>query len=264
MTCPPAMLPPCPVPPQRSGPNGSPAGGVRRGPGLAAHGSSVGLPCPPRRVGGAVVIADAQPIFREGLRRILDRDGAWQVAGEAADGVAALELIRRQQPAAALLDAGLARLDGPGLAWEIRHERRATGVILLAGMRDEALFNAALDAGAGGYLLKDEPAETVLAALASVAAGGVFFSPALTPWLLRRAEQGRVWAARRPGLHALTASERRILRLVAEGRTTKEIAAVLHVAPKTVENHRLHIAAKLRVHGNNAVLRFALEHRDSL
>jgi DNA-binding NarL/FixJ family response regulator len=121
-----------------------------------------------------------------------------------------------------------------------------------------------MDLGTRGYVLKENAVGDIIDCLRSVAAGRPFISPAISHLLLRRTARARGLAVQTPGLHRLTASERRILNAIARGKTTKEIATELGISPKTVENHRVNIAGKLGVHGNNALLKYALENRDSI
>ena len=129
---------------------------------------------------------------------------------------------------------------------------------------EESTFNAAMDAGAQGYLLKDDAMEMVLLGLKAVASGGVYLSPAISGWLARR--QGRASALKeeKTGLVALTATERRVLLLVAENKTNKEIGAELFISHRTVETHRSNICQKLQLEGAHKLIQFAIEHRSEL
>jgi DNA-binding NarL/FixJ family response regulator len=113
-------------------------------------------------------------------------------------------------------------------------------------------------------VLKENAVSDIIGCLRSVASGQYFISPAISHLLVRRTERSRGLASQTSGLSSLTPSERRILNLIARGKTSKEIAAELFISPKTVENHRQNIAGKLEIHGNNALLKFALENKDNL
>ena len=129
---------------------------------------------------------------------------------------------------------------------------------------EEATLNAALDAGAQGYVLKDDALELVLHGLKAVAAGGVYLSPTIAPWLMRRQQRASRLKVDEPGLATLTATERRVLLMVAENRTNKEIGEALFISHRTVETHRSSICRKLQLQGAHKLLQFAIEHRSEL
>ena len=126
---------------------------------------------------------------------------------------------------------------------------------------DEQLLLEAMDLGAAGYILKDSALMTIVDGIGAVAAGRRYVSATLTPLLASRRTRAQELAARQPGLNDLTPTERRILRLIAAGHASKEIAEALSIHFRTVENHRVNIGHKLGLHGHNAVLKFALEHK---
>jgi DNA-binding NarL/FixJ family response regulator len=212
----------------------------------------------------AIVIADDHPIFREGLCKVIERDHGGRVVAEAGDGQAALRLIRERKPDIAVLDVVMPELNGLNVARQVQRERLAVAVVFLTMFKEEDMFNEAMDAGAKGYVLKENAVSDIIACLRSVVSGQYFISPAISDLLVRRTERVRGLAGQTPGLSTLTPSERRILNYIGRGKTSKEIAVELFISPKTVENHRVNIAAKLGIHGNNALLKFALENKDKL
>jgi DNA-binding NarL/FixJ family response regulator len=137
-------------------------------------------------------------------------------------------------------------------------------VLFLTMHREESIFNAAIDAGALGYVLKDAAAREIVAAIQAAAKGESYVSPAISSFLMRRAQRASALRQDQPALDQLTPAERRILKRIAQGKTSKEIAEELAISYRTVENHRANICAKLGLSGTNALLRFALEHRGSL
>ena len=214
-----------------------------------------------------LVIADDHPIFREGLRKVLDEGGAGRVLAEASDGSGALAMVREHRPDMVLLDIAMPGLNGLGVAREIRNAGLPTAIVFLTMFKEEDLFNEALDLGALGYVLKENAVNDILQCVRDVAEGKTFISPAIAPLLVRRLQRPSRAGHGHPLanlLQHLTPAERRILRSIAQGMASKEIAAEFFISPKTVENHRLNIAGKLDVHGNNALLRFAIEHRHLL
>lgn len=205
-----------------------------------------------------VVIADDHPVFRRGLTEVLEADASLRIVGEAADGEAALDLVRRHRPRIALLDIDMPKASGLAVAEAVHEEGLETEIVILTMYKDSAMFRRALDVGAKGYVLKDSAATEISACLHMVAAGRAYISPLLSSELLERHE------SRLPELAAvaeLTPAERRVLRLIAQGLTSAGIAGSLGVSAKTIENHRLHICGKLGLHGPQALLRFALERK---
>jgi DNA-binding NarL/FixJ family response regulator len=211
-----------------------------------------------------IVIADDHPVLREGLRRIIEREDAGEILAEASDGAGALRLVREHQPRIALLDVVMPGNNGLAVAREIQRLRLPIAVVFLTMFKEEDMFNEAMDLGAKGYVLKENAVNDIVECLRAVAEERYFISPAISHLLVERTKRAHALVQQNTGLGALTPSERRILHLIARGMTSKEIAGQLFISPKTVENHRLNIAAKLELHGNNALLRFALENRANL
>jgi DNA-binding NarL/FixJ family response regulator len=129
---------------------------------------------------------------------------------------------------------------------------------------EESTFNAAMDAGAHGYLLKDDAMDMVLLGLKTVAAGGVYLSLSISNWLVRRQQCASALKEEKTGLAALTATERRVLQLVAENKTNKQIGEELFISHRTVETHRSSICQKLQLQGAHKLLQFAIEHRSEI
>ena len=140
----------------------------------------------------------------------------------------------------------------------------ATRIIFLTMHRDEGVFNTALDLGAQGYLLKESAIEEIQSCVKAVAAGEKFISPQLSTFLLQRASRAAAFARQQPTLHDLTPSERRVLTMIAQQQTSRTIADALCISIRTVERHRENICTKLELHGSNALLKFALEHKEQL
>jgi DNA-binding NarL/FixJ family response regulator len=209
-----------------------------------------------------VVIAEDHPLFRKGLVDALAGDSTFSIVGEAADGMQALELLRRHRPRIALLDVDMPKLTGLAVAEAVREERLGTAVVMLTMFKDAAMLRRALDIGARGYVLKDSAATDILACLNLVAAGRAYISPALSSELLERESPDA--NAQPAELASLTPAEHRVLRLIAQGLTSAAIGTELGISAKTVENHRLHICDKLGLHGPQALLRFAIERKTLL
>jgi DNA-binding NarL/FixJ family response regulator len=211
-----------------------------------------------------VVIVDDHPLFRSGLRQVVESDPRLELAGEAGDGAAALKLILEKKPDVAVLDVNLPGHTGLEIARMLQQKKLATRVIILTMHKEEELINRALDFGVKGFVLKENAAENILNAIESVAAGEHYLSPEVSGHLVRRHSRSEKLAAEKPGLDDLTKAERRILKLVAEKKTSREIAAELFISTRTVEAHRANISAKLELRGSHSLLQFALENRSSL
>jgi len=211
-----------------------------------------------------LVLADDHPVYRDGLRQMLELDDSLQLVHETGTGADALEQARRLQADVLLLDIDMPGMSGLDVARERRDREDAFEIIFLTMHREEALFNEALELGVKGYVLKDSAAAEICKAVHVVADGRPYLSPSVSQHLLNRA--GAVLNLRnaRPGLDGLTASERRILKRIASDRTSKEIADELGLSLRTVENHRSNICNKLKIHGSHALLKFAFDNKAML
>jgi DNA-binding NarL/FixJ family response regulator len=209
-----------------------------------------------------VILADDHPTMRKGLRLSLEEDRGLKIVAEASDGEAALAHIRKLQPQIAILDIDMPKLDGLAVARALVKDHSETAVIFLTLHADEHLFREAIDLGSRGYILKDSATEEIVAGVRAVAGGQPYLSPAVTAYLLQNSERG-AGSRERNLTDGLTPTERRIMKLIAVGKTSKEIGAELSIHYRTVENHRTNICRKLELEGEgaNALLRFALQHK---
>ena len=212
-----------------------------------------------------ILIADDHPLMRKGLRLSVEEDPLLKVVGEASDGEAALSLIAKLCPNIALLDIEMPKLDGMGVAREIIKRGLKTEVIFLTFHSNRDLFLSAMDLGAKGYILKDSAVQEVVAGIHAVAAGRPYLSSAITADLLQKRDEPASQAKQTPTAN-LTPTERRIMQLIANGKTSKEIGTELSIHYRTVENHRTNICRKLELEGEgaNALLRFALQNKNLL
>ncbi|HVU33359.1 MAG TPA: response regulator transcription factor, partial [Opitutaceae bacterium] len=207
---------------------------------------------------------DDHPLFRQGLRQLIQADGRFELIGESGDGVEALRMLREARPDVAVVDVNLPGHSGLDLAREVQRERLPTRVVILTMFKEEETFNRALDLGVLGYVLKENAVQDILGCLAAVARGEHYLSPTISSYLVHRRSRADGLAARKPGLDDLTKAERRILKLIAEKKTSREIARELFISPRTVETHRANISTKLDLRGSHSLLQFALENRSSL
>jgi len=212
----------------------------------------------------SVVIADDHPLFRKGLREAIEEDTSFEVIGEAADGETALAIIDQRKPDVAVLDIDMPALKGFQVARAVQDKGLHVAVIILTIYKEEDMFNAAIDSGARGYVLKETAIVDVLKAIKTVTMGEYFFSPAISGYLVKRSQRAKELLQKKPALGSLTSTERRILQHVASDKTSKEIAAELNVSPRTVETHRANIATKLGIHGTHSLLKFALQNKTAL
>jgi DNA-binding NarL/FixJ family response regulator len=211
-----------------------------------------------------ILIADDHPIFRQGLRQVIEAQRGFIVVAEAADGGRALERLRTGDITVAVLDVTMPVKDGFAVAREVREHRLAAALVFLTMHKDEHYLNAALDLGIRGYVLKDNATTEIVDCIRSVASGGEYISPTLSSWLIHRRTRAASLAEQKPALDQLTATERRILKLVADGLTSREIAGQLGIGVRTVEHHRNHVAVKLELRGSHALTKFALKHQSDL
>ncbi len=211
-----------------------------------------------------ILIADDHPLIRKGLRQVIEAETNFEVIGEAPDGQQALGLIALHQPQIAILDVSMPELGGFDVARETQHRKLSTAIIFLTMHKDKNLFNKALDLGAKGYVLKDSALDEIVDALNAVAQGRPFVSAPLSGYLVQRMDRIGLLAQQVPGLNDLTPTEKRILKLIANYKTSKEIAEELHIHYRTVDNHRTNISTKLGLQGSHALLKFAVEHQAEL
>lgn len=203
-----------------------------------------------------VLLADDHSIVREGLRKLLEMHGRFEVLGECADGVDAIELAERLAPDIVVMDVWMPRLSGIEATRRIVRLPGSTRVMMLTMHKARSHVEEALRAGASGYVLKDAPAVEVIAALEAVQRGECYLSPSIT--------QQVVDALAHPGspesspLAGLTEREREVLQLIAEGHSSKEIAQLFGVSLKTVESHRANLMDKLNLHKVSLLVRFAI------
>ena len=206
----------------------------------------------------SILIADDHPIFRRGLKQLIDGEQGYHVVAEADNGEDGLRLIVELSPVIAILDAHMPKMSGLDVARAIRDRGSPSISVFLTMYKDEEMFNAAMDAGVKGYVLKDSATTEILGCLAAVAGGKPYVTGELSHYLISRHTRRES----EPTItDRLTPAEVRVLRMIAHYKTSKEIAEELHIDPRTVDNHRTNIASKLGVRGSHALLKFAVEHR---
>ena len=211
-----------------------------------------------------VFVADDHQIFRQGLLKLLETEKLIEVVGESGDGTEALQMIRKSHPEIAILDISMPKMNGLEIVKQIKKDNLTVGFIILTMFDDEEYFNEALDCGVKGYLLKDNAISDLLHCIKCVSQGKYYVSSLLSEFLVNREEYSRNLKYEYPGLEKLTTTEKRILKLIAENKTSKEIAELLFISHRTVQNHRTHICNKLVLKGPHKLLQFALENKSHL
>lgn len=211
-----------------------------------------------------ILIADDHPVFRRGLRMVIDSEPGLTVVAEADDGAAALAAIEEHRPDLAVLDVNMPEMNGFDIVRKLQTARFQTSIIFLTMHSDEEMFNAALDLGVRGYILKDGAVTEIISCIRSVLNGQPYISSQLSAFLLDRRRSSSELSRQIPALDQLTPTEHRILQLVADYKTSKEIAEVLCIHSRTVDNHRTNISQKLDLKGSHALLKFAVENKSKL
>ena len=203
-----------------------------------------------------VLVADDHAIVREGLAGLLAAQAGCQVIGTAADGREAVQQAEQLQPAVVIMDIAMPEMNGIEAAREIRARAPQSRVVILSMHSSvEHVFHA-LAAGAGGYLLKESAANEIVAAVRAVHAGKRYLSPRIAETLADGISHG----ARESPLNRLSARERQVLQLVAEGRSSAQIAATLHLSPKSVDTYRSRVMQKLHIGDVPGLIKFAIQH----
>ena len=199
-----------------------------------------------------ILLADDHTIFRQGVRALLEREG-FHVAGEAADGHAVIQMAAQLTPDVAVVDLAMPMLNGLDAAREITRASPRTRTILLTMHTEDPYVARALQAGIRGYVLKSQAAEDLVQAIREVARGAVYLSPGISQTVVEA-----YLAKRDLPPDPLTSREHQVLQLIAEGKTTKEVAVLLGVSVKTAESHRMRIMTKLDIHETAGLVRYAI------
>ncbi len=205
-----------------------------------------------------IMLADDHHVVRQGLRALLAREQNFNLVGEAGDGIEAVRLAGKLKPDVLITDVLMPGLNGLEVARQITKSLPQTKVIILSMHTDDAYVLEALKNGASGYVLKDSQASDLVQAVREVTAGRRYLSPPLSERALELYAQ-RVESVPNDPYELLTTREREVLHLVAEGRTSAEIANQLFISPRTAEGHRANIMRKLGLQNHAELVRFALK-----
>jgi DNA-binding NarL/FixJ family response regulator len=205
-----------------------------------------------------ILIADDHRIMREGLRALLGAQGDITVVGEAEDGRRAVELATRLRPDIVIMDITMPGLNGIEATRQIIAATPGTKVIALSIHSDRRFVQQMFEAGANGYLLKEGAFEELARAIHAVANGRAFVSPGVAGILIEDCVRHMTGRAESAGPPPLSGREKEVLQLLAEGKTTKEIAVILHVGGKTVESHRRQVMLKLQINSVAELTKYAI------
>jgi len=199
-----------------------------------------------------VVLADDHELVRQGLKALLEREG-FQVVGEASNGQEAVQLVPNVSPDVVILDISMPILNGLDAARELRKSSQTMRTILLTRHDEDQYVTEALRAGVRGYVLKNQAANDLVHAIQQVCRGEIYLSPSIS----RTVVEAFLSKAALP-TDPLTSRERQVLQLVGEGKSTKEIAALLGISIKTAESHRTRLMRKLDIHELASLVRYAI------
>ncbi|MCS6953186.1 MAG: response regulator transcription factor [Bryobacterales bacterium] len=205
-----------------------------------------------------ILLADDHSIVRRGLHYLLERSPDLEVVAEAADGREAVRLAEELAPDVVIMDIAMPQLNGIEATAQIVKRHPKAGVILLSMYSDEEYIVRALTAGAKGYLLKDSAESDLLRAVEAVAQGKTFFSPAIAQALLEDYVRTLQQRGLKDSYELLTDREKEILQLLAEGKSNKEVAALLNLSVYTVETHRANLMQKLNLHNTAEIVLYAV------
>jgi DNA-binding NarL/FixJ family response regulator len=205
-----------------------------------------------------ILLADDHTLVRQGLRRILEEQADWQVVAETGNGLDAVRLAVELQPDVVILDIGMPQLNGLEAARQITRKRPSIRILMLSMHADEVHIAKAVEAGACGYLVKDSADSELVKAVTATSQGTSYFSPAAAAVLLDEFRRSLARRGVTDRYELLSDREREVLQLMAEGHSSKSIAARLGVAPATVETHRAHVFEKLDLHSIAEVVLYAV------
>ena len=206
-----------------------------------------------------ILIVDDHPLLRRGVRDVITGNPRFRIVGEASDGEDAMRLVLSLKPNVVILDIDMPRLNGLEVLRALRGLSFEVKPVILTMYKEEDMFNAAMDLGAAAYVVKENAVNDVVAAIEMAIRGETFLSAVMLDAGQRRGERVQQLLLSKPQIETLTPSERRILKLVGQDYTSKEIANSLDLSVRTVDNHRQNICRKLNLHGTHSLLKFAFD-----
>lgn len=208
-----------------------------------------------------IIIADDHPIFRKGLRKIIEADNEIEILGEAENGESALNKILDLKPDIALLDIDMPKLTGIQVLKELKKRKVNIKTIFLTVYSDESIFDEAMNLGILGYVLKDSAISDIINCIKSVADEKYYITPSLSDFLINLKNKLKRMEENKPALSRLTKTEMNVLSLLAEGKTSRQIGEKMFISHKTVDNHKANISDKLELRGMHILIKFAIENK---
>ena len=207
-----------------------------------------------------ILLTDDHTLFRQGVRTLLSAEPDMEVAGEASNATDAVTLAEQLRPDVILMDIGMAGMSSFEATRQIRKARPETRVLFLSMYDDEDYLAECMELGASGYILKDCPCDQLVTGIREVHRGGSFLSPRLLTRLVEDfRDKNRGGAPRQPRLGTLTKREREILKMLAEGKSVKEIATGFDLSVKTIEAHKFNLMRKLDIHNKAQLVHYAIQ-----
>ncbi len=206
-----------------------------------------------------ILLVDDHTLFRQGMKTLISAEPDMEVVGEAGDGAEAINKAAELRPDVVLMDIGMAGFSSFEATRQIKKNRPETKVLMLTMYDDEDYLVEGMEVGASGYVLKDTPAAQCLAAIRDVCRGGSYLSPRMLSQLVDDFRTRLRSASRVPRFATLTAREKEILKLLAEGNSVKEIACQLNLSVKTVEAHKFNLMRKLDIHNKAQLVQYAIQ-----
>jgi two-component system response regulator NreC len=206
-----------------------------------------------------IMIVDDHTIMRDGLQALLASEADYEVVGTVADGKTAIQSVGTLNPDVILMDLTMPGTSGIDAIKEIKRRVPSVRIIALTFHKEDKYIHATLEAGADAYVLKDDSRTELFAALSSVIRGKSYLSPSICDRVVAGYLSGSEGNSEQPSWEILTRREREVIKLIAEGNKTKEIAVYLSLSPKTVEKHRTNLMRKLDLHSVSAVTVYAIQ-----
>ena len=206
-----------------------------------------------------ILLTDDHTLFRQGIRTLLSTEPDLEVVGEAGNAMDSVAAAKQLRPDVVLMDIGMAGMSSFEATRQIRKERTETKIVFLSMYDDEDYLAECVEIGANGYVLKDSPADQLVTAIREVHRGGSYLSPRLLTRLVDGFREKGSNTVRQPRFGTLTKREREILKMLAEGRSVKEIATEFDLSVKTVEAHKFNLMRKLDIHNKAQLVQYAIQ-----
>jgi two-component system, NarL family, response regulator NreC len=206
-----------------------------------------------------VLLTDDHTLFRQGIKTLISVEPDMEVVGEASNGADAVTKAAETRPDVILMDIGMAGLSSFEATRQVKKNRPETKVLFLTMYDDEDYLVECMEVGAGGYVLKDSPAQQLVSAIRDVNRGGSYLSPRMLAQLVDDFRSRIKSAHRLPRFATLTTREKEVLKLLAEGNSVKEIACNLKLSVKTVEAHKFNLMRKLDIHNKAQLVQYAIQ-----